>query len=163
MWQSTLAFTLSHIWLPTQKMNVIFPDMTPHGMLLYVRVSEKTNNKMIKWYNEHLILIILPHLVIGRNRTHNFKSSCLYMSYFPSIWRKNHFVQSSYKITYIACSQIYYISFPNMRTRFESNNVCIFYLLLIFLCCIFYKMHIYIPRDFIFSIPVVDRIPVSQS
>jgi hypothetical protein len=71
-----------------------------------------------------------------RNRTHNFKSSCLYMSYFPSMWRKNHFVQSSYKITYIACSQIYYISFPNMHTRFESNNVCIFYLLLIFLCCI---------------------------
>lgn len=35
---------------------------------------------------------------------------------------KNHFVQSPYKITYIACSQIYYISFPNMRTRFESNN-----------------------------------------
>jgi hypothetical protein len=59
-------------------------------MLFYVRVSDFFY-KMIKWYNKHLILIILPHLVIGRNRTHNFKSSCLYMSYFPLMLRKKFF------------------------------------------------------------------------
>ena len=36
-----LTFILSHNCLPTQLMDGMFPDMTPHGMSLYDRVASK--------------------------------------------------------------------------------------------------------------------------
>lgn len=50
-----------------------------YDLTWYVVICKK---RTIKWYNKHLILIILAHLVIWRNRTRNINWSCLYSSYF---------------------------------------------------------------------------------
>ena len=114
MWQSALIFSLSHIWPPTQTMNAMFPDMIPHWMSLYVRVSPKT---ILKWCNTHLILIILAHLVIGRSRTPILKSSCFFhVSDFLSMWTTR---SNSCKVH----TKITYISFRNSCTLFELVNV----------------------------------------
>jgi len=80
--------------LYTQKMNVMFPDMTPHGMSIYVTVSPKT---VLKLYYKHLILMILTPLVIGRNITYIFKSAYFDNNYVLLMRRKNPCIQGSYE------------------------------------------------------------------
>ena len=121
---------MSHNWLLTKyECNVPWYDPTWDVVICY-----SITNTIIKWYNTHLILIILAHPVIERNITHNFMSWCFLRSYFhlmlttnhfhakrnktenimPSCFvrvislqwgEKNIFLQSSYKITYIQFSQ----------------------------------------------------------
>ena len=151
--QSALTFSLSHNWLPTQNMNVMFPDTSPRGMSLYVRISPIT---ILKWYSKHLILIILAHLVKGRSRTHNLKSSCFFMGVIS-------FQCGQQDPIHAVHTKITYISFRNICTLFELVNV-IFPIKLSFV--VFFSTswkYIYIAKDFTGYIALVDRIPVSLS
>lgn len=144
---------MSHNWLLTQ--NAMCHDPTWDVIICY-RITIN-NSKMIKQtYN-------FNHSGESRHREkHSLQLliAMFYKSYFLLMRTKFSFSCKVYvKITYIL--------FISQNIYYMCSNWWIFYVLLsyplVFFCFFFWKVQIYIPRVFTFSIALVDRIPISRS